>query len=443
METEVDETRLNEFVPEKEFLETNSKGHIEFDGFDCVELAEEFKTPLYVISEKRVRENYRKISKTFRSLYKNIEIAYAYKANPTLAVCAILKEEGAMAEIISTGELFLAYLVGVDGSKIVFNGCNKDREGIRLAIKIGALINVDSFQDLKTVGEEATKLNMRARIGIRINPIVRTGTLSVWETALDNSKFGITMEKGLEAYRKAKKMKNIDVLGIHTHIGSQIENEKSYITATERIMDFLYDLKKKLGIDIEFIDIGGGIPVPFRYKELPPVEKYAHAIIDTFNEKRERYNLGDPKLVLEPGGSIIGSATILLLKVGIVKREESTKKWVCVDGGANINLRATQGWYVYQIVCCNKMNETKKEKINIAGPLCYAGDVLGYNRELPYLEEGDILAMLDCGAYTMAIQNRYNSYPFPAVLLLKKNKAVLVRRRENFTDLVADEEIFL
>jgi diaminopimelate decarboxylase len=441
MNEPVDEPRLSQFVPEKEYLEINRKGHLEFDGFDCVELAEKFETPLYVMSERKVRENYRSIVKAFTDLYPHSRVAYAYKANPILAALKILTEEGASAEVISTGELFLANCVGVKGSNIVFNGCNKDRKGIRLAIECGALINVDSFQEMYIIEEEARRLGKKARIGIRINPVVRTGTLSVWETALDNSKFGITLEKGLEAYRKARSLENFEIVGIHTHIGSQVESDKPYAVAMTRIMDFLHTLRCELDIEIEIVDIGGGIPVPFRYKDTPSVELYAKNICDIFNAKREEYSLGEPILMLEPGGSIIGTSTILLLTVGMIKREESVRKWALVDGGANINLRATQGWYAYQCFCCDKMTEKEKETINIAGPLCYAGDVLAYSRKLPILEEGDVLALLDCGAYTMAVMNRYNSYPLPAVVLLQKEEATIIRRRETFTDLLMSEEL--
>ncbi|KYK36314.1 MAG: hypothetical protein AYK18_11890 [Theionarchaea archaeon DG-70] len=441
MEVEVDETRLNQFTPEKGYYAINEKGHLAFDGADCVNLAREFGTPLYVVSERKIRENYQALVKAFTDVYQDTKIAYAYKANPLMAALQILNEEGALAEVISTGELFLADVVGVEGSRIILNGCNKDRKGIQLAIKLGALINVDSFQELKMVEEEAARMNMKARIGIRINPVVRTGTLSVWETALDESKFGIRLEKGLDAYRRAKKMKNVDIIGIQTHIGSQIENEKPYTVATTRIMDFVGSLKRELDITLQVVDMGGGIAVPFSYIDRPPLSAYVHAIADPFIEKREEYDLGDLTLVLEPGGSIIGTSVILLVTVGVVKREESGKKWAMADGGANINLRATQGWYVYQCFCCNKMTEPKKETINIAGPLCYAGDVLAYDRELPHLEEGDVLALLDCGAYTMAILNRYNSYPFPAVVMLQKGKLKVVKRREMVTDLFMGEEL--
>lgn len=439
MEEDIDTIRLNQFVPEEGYLDTTDSGHLAFDGHDCVELAHRFGTPLYVMSGRKIRENYRALSTTFTALYKNVKVAYAYKANPVLAALKILHEEGALAEVISTGELFLADVIGVKGSNIIFNGCNKDRKGIRQAINMGALINVDSFQELKMVEEEAAKKNTKARIGIRINPVVKTGTLNVWETALEESKFGIALSRGLEAYKKAQKMDHVEIVGIHTHIGSQVGNGKPYTTATERIMDFLGELKK-CGIDIQVVDMGGGIAVPFRYKDTPPLDVFARAILEPFNQKREEYDLGEPTLVIEPGGRIIGTTTILLLTVGTVKREESTKKWAMVDGGANINLRATQGWYVYQCFCCNKMTE-KRETINVAGPLCYAGDVLAHNRQLPHLEEGDVLALLDCGAYTMAVFNRYNSYPFPAVVLLN-DKAIVVRKRETFTDLLRGERFF-
>lgn len=439
MEVEVDPVRLSTFVPEKDYLEINTLGHLEFDGVDTVDLAKQFGTPLYVMSERKILENYHALTKTFSVIYPRAEVAYAYKANPTLAALKLLKEEGAIAEVISTGELFLADLVGTPGSRIVFNGCNKDRKGIRLAIQLEALINVDSFQELNAVEEEAARIGKKARIGIRINPVVKTGTLSVWETAIEESKFGITLSRGLDAYKKAQKLPHLEIVGIQTHIGSQIEDFEPYRVATTRIVDFLGELKKSLGITLQVVDMGGGIAVPFKYVDVPPLEKFAHAILDPFKKALEMHDLGEPTLIIEPGGSIIGTTTILLVTVGMVKREESSKKWAMVDGGANINLRATQGWYVFQCFCCNKMNEKKKEIINIAGPLCYAGDVLAYDRDLPLLEEGDTLALVDCGAYTAAIINRYNSYPAPGIVLLQDGKARMIKQRETLTDLVTGE----
>lgn len=440
----VDMDRLNTFTPEKGYLEINRKNDLEFDGFDCVDLAKEFDTPLYVISEKRLRQNFNKISSTFKKAYEDTKIAYAYKANPTMGVTKILKDEGALAEVISLGELILADIAGFEGQDIIFNGVNKDIRGIRLAIKMGSLINVDSLAELDIIEREAKKLGIDAKIGIRINPVVKTGTLAEWETALESSKFGINIDNGLEAYKKAKQLDHIDIRGIHAHIGSQIEEVKPYKTAAERVMNFLNELKAELGIDIDVLDLGGGFPLPHRYKDIPPIKEYAEKITKVIKEKVNEFDLHNPTLVLEPGGSIVGDTSVLLLKVGIVKNRENTVDWAYVDGGANIILRATQGWYVYQIVCCNKMDEPKEETYNIGGPLCYSGDVLGYDRELPRLEEGDILGLLDCGAYTMSILNRYNSHPFPAIVLLdKKGEVKVLRQRETFAKLIDGERIVL
>ncbi len=437
---EINKTNLNEFQSEENFLEANEEGNLEFDGSDTVDLAEKYGTPLYVVSENRIRENYRKIYDSFNDQYTNTEISYACKANPNINVLRTLKSEGCMAEVISTGELFLVRTAGFEGKKIVFNGCNKNKKGIRLAIKMGVLINVDSFHELKVVHEEAEKLDQEARIGFRVNPTVQAGTLDVWETAMEESKFGISMDNALEAYRKAKSMDHIDICGIHTHIGSHVEDEEPYASATERVMDFVHKLKKE-DIELEVVDMGGGFPIPFHHEETTPIEKYARAIGETFKTKIEEHDLNTPRLLLEPGGSIVGDAALLLLEVGTVKRRESSKKWACVDGGANINLRATQGWYTYQTVCCNKMDEPKEEIFDIGGPLCYSGDVLGKDRKMPRLEEGDIIGMLDCGGYTMAIRNRYNSHPYPAVILLTDKGSKVIRRRENYTDLLEDEKL--
>lgn len=443
-ENDIDIDRLNSFTPEEGYLDINEKNNLKFDGIDCVDLARKFDTPLYVISEKRLRHNLKKISRTFKNYYENTKIAYAYKANPTMGVCKILKDEGAMAEVISLGELILADLTGFEGSDIIFNGVNKDIRGIRLAIKMGSLINVDSLNELDIIEREAKNLGVDAKIGIRINPVVKTGTLAEWETALESSKFGINIDNGLKAYKKAKELDHIDIRGIHAHIGSQIEDVTPYKTAAERVMNFLNELKRELGVDIEVLDLGGGFPLPHRYKDIPPLKEYAETITKVIIEKVNEFDLHTPTLVLEPGGSIVGNTSVLLLEVGIVKNRENTVDWAYVDGGANIILRATQGWYVYQIVCCNKMDEPQEETYNIGGPLCYSGDVLGYERDLPELEQGDVLGVLDCGAYTMSIFNRYNSHPLPAVILIDKNGEVKVlRQRENFSKLIEGERILL
>lgn len=438
------EDSINRFSEEKGFLEINADGHLEFDGIDCVELAQRFGTPLHVISKKKILENYSYILNGFKSIYTDTDVAYAVKANPLLSVCKIMYDAGSMLEVISFGELLLANLVGVSPSKLIYNGNYKSRESINQAVRMGVLINIDSFKEIEVVSEQAKKLGIHAKVGLRINPVVKTGTGDMWETALEESKFGISIQEGFEAYKKAKEMQNLDVIAVHAHIGSQIEDSRPYKIACERVVEFTEELNRKLGLRIYIVDMGGGFPVPFRYKKTAPIENYAEAIAGTLREAIDKTNLLRPKLIIEPGGSLVGDSSILLLRVGVVKNRESTRRWAIVDGGANVNMRATQGWYKYQFVCCNKMKGPNLKKYNIGGPLCFAGDVLAFDRMLPELEEEDILACLDSGAYTLSTENRYNSHPLPTVVMIEETGIRIVRRREGLFDLARSvgEEMF-
>jgi len=423
-------------------LGVNKQGILEIEGVNSVELAKRYKTPLYVFSERSIRQNYRKVSNAFSSLYSHTEIAYAFKACPLMAVCWILKSEGALAEVLSMGELHIASLVGYSGSGMIFNGNNKTRESLRVALRTGALINVDSFHELKMLQEEARRLNRTARLSIRVNPIVPAETIAEWETALENSKFGISMfsDTAYDAYKEAMQQSHLDVVGIHSHIGSQVENVESYRTAAGRVFDFVGKLKKDLDLKLQVVNLGGGFPIQFDYRrgEIPSIEEYAEAIMTMARKKIDEFDLGVPKIVFEPGASIVGSSALLLLSVGTIKKRRDGKKLVAVDGGANVNLRATQGWYNYQFVCCNTVNQkSNTEAVDIVGPLCYAGDVLGRDKELPTLREGDIVAAMECGAYTVAVMNHYNSYPLPAVVLVNDGDVEIIKRAETLNDLVA------
>jgi len=439
---------MKPFSPIEGFLTVNEEGHLAIDGLDSVELARKYGTPLYVVSEKRIRENYRRCLRAFKSRYPNTEIFYALKANPLLAVCRILQQEGAGFEVGGPGELYIAGLLGVAPNKVSLNGNNKSREELRSALNMGAIINIDSTHELDVLHEEASKLGKRAKIAFRVTPDVPPGRRIVhpelW-TGLRESKFGIDIQSGLayRAYEKAIEMNGLDVVGIHTHIGSPVEETEAYEIATERIMEFVGTLKKRLDIDLEFINMGGGFAIPFKYKEgLPTLEDYAESIIYVLKEKADELDLGEPKLLIEPGGSIVGDTTVLLLRVGMIKGVPGLARWVAVDGGANVILRASQGWYVYQFVAANKMLEKSVETVNVAGPLCYSGDVLAVGRDMPHLDEGDILAALDAGAYTFTYEfHGAGSHPLPAIVLVSDGRDELIRRPETLTDIVSKDII--
>lgn len=440
------EERMKPFEPQEGFLTTDEKGHLAIDGMDTVALAHEYGTPLYVFSEKRIRENYLGYLKAFTSNYPQTEIFYALKANPLLAICKILLNEGAGLEAGGPGELYIARLLGTSPEKIVFNGNNKSRQELRTAIDLGIIINIDSIYEMEAINEEAQKAGKKANISIRVSPDVPPGIEGtrpeLW-TGLRKSKFGVDIESGLayKAYKRSLNMDSIEVLGIHTHIGSPVEETRPYGIAAERIMEFAALLKSKLDIELELINMGGGFNIPFRHKgDLPTAEEYAKVITSTIKNKIREYDLAEPKLLLEPGGAIVGDAAILLLKVGMVKETPGLAKWTAVDGGANVILRASQGWYHYQIVAANKMNFKPTEKVNIAGPLCYSGDVIARNRMLPALAEGDILAALEAGAYTFTYEfHGGGSHPLPAVILISNKGDEVIRRRETLSDIIGKD----
>ena len=431
------------------YLGVDRQGHLTIDGLDTIDLAERYGTPLYVISEARIRSNFRTWLKAFTSRYPATEIYYALKANPLLAVCRILQQEGAGFELGGPGELFIAELLGMSPSKLNLNGNNKSREELSKGIELGATINVDSIDELRAIQSEAKALEAVAKVAFRINPDVgpddESVHLELW-TGLRESKFGIDIESGsaYEAYKTAANMKNVKVVGIHTHIGSPVEDTRPYQTATERVMQFAARLRKELGIEVDFINLGGGFAIPFSHKEgLPSPEEYAESITSVVKKRACEFGMKEPRLLLEPGGAIVGDAAILLVKVGMTKKVPGVKKWVAVDGGANVMLRASQEWYIYQFVAASRMHDKDIETVDIAGPLCYSGDVLARDRRMPELREGDTLAALDAGAYTFTYEfHGAGSHPLPPIVLVSnEGRDELIRRSESLADIVSRETL--
>jgi diaminopimelate decarboxylase len=441
-----DNIEIKSFRPVGDFLTINDRGHLTFEGLDATVLARKYGTPVYVMSEGRIRENTLRWVNAFRSRYPRTRIFYALKANPLLAVCAILKQEGAGLEVGGQGELHVAQLLDAAPGEVILNGNNKSRADLGTAIAMGAILNVDSIQELKTIQQEAEKKGAMARVAFRVNPDVRPEDESIHQelwTGIRESKFGIDVASGLalEAYKMALGMENLKIVGIHTHIGSPVEDVSSYRKAAERIMEFTGLLKRELGISLSHINLGGGFAIPFKHKaKLPSPEEYAEAIIPVVKQGIARFGLNELELMLEPGGAIVGDSAILLLTVGMIKESHGLPKWVAVDGGANIILRASQGWYTYQIVAANRMLDGNLEAVNIAGPLCYSGDVIARDRKMPQLVEGDILAVLDAGAYTFAYEFHGGGglYPLPPVALINNDReSELVRRGESLSDVIS------
>lgn len=419
---------------------------------DLIELADKYKTPLYIYYRSKIEENVRKYYSAFKK-YEKFKLFYAYKANTSIAICEILHKLGAGADVVSGGELYTAKFLGVNPDDVIFTSSAKTDEELIDAINFNCVINIDSFEEIYCI-ENLLKNNLRdkkPKISFRINPAVNPHTHDKIATGVKESKFGISLEEAVEAYRIAKE-KNFYIMGIHAHIGSQITEVEPYVEEAEKIMSIVDNLKE-LNIKLNFIDLGGGLGIDYLHetrnqsneKEVYEPKQLAEAILPVI----ERWNrkLGYvPELWLEPGRSIVANAGVLLTKVVSIKKNPY-KKFINVDSGFNVLIRpAMYGAYHHIINLSNEITSSN-EKFDVAGNLCESGDIIGRERNIE-AKKGDILAILDAGSYGFSMSSNYNSRLKPAEVLItdndednKKNKDVLIRRREKYEDLLIGQNL--
>lgn len=428
-------------IDHRTHLSVNEKGNLEIGSVDCVDLAKEFKTPLYVTDEDRIRTRYNELYSAFSTYGYEIKIKYAYKANTSLAILGILKDCRAGADVLSEGEIRAALHIGLNPNDIIFTGNNKTDDELLFAIQRGIVINIDSLHELQRIMRICGGKDVRrARVSFRINPAVSPKTHPYLATGLRESKFGIAHKKALVAYRLAKEDRNISIEGIHMHIGSQILDPSVYGEAASKLMNVVCTLKEKLGIDLRFIDIGGGFGIKYHESDryVSPRE-FASAIFHEVDRAVEKCDLKRPVIFIEPGRFLVGDSTILLTTVNTVK-ETPYKKFIGVDSGFNTLARPTLYKAYHEAVVVNKMKKKAEEVVSIAGNVCESGDILASDRSLPKIEEGDIIALLDTGAYGLVMASQYNFRPRPAAVLVNRGSRVLIRERETFADLI-DKEI--
>ncbi|MDI6884202.1 MAG: diaminopimelate decarboxylase [Hadesarchaea archaeon] len=428
----------------KRHFKTNIRGHLTVGGTDTVELANKFGTPLYVVDEQRVRENYRRFYKAFASRWPSVLVCYALKANSNLAVVKILQGEGAGADVSSEYELRIALEAGIPGNKMVFNGNHKTPRELELAVTNDVLVNVDSFQELEAVGKVASRLGKRARIGFRVNPDVRAPTHPYIATGLRESKFGFDVASGqaFDAYKLAARMEDVDVVGIHAHIGSQILDAAPFEEEAEKLMALVAEIKEGLDIYLSFVDFGGGIGIPYKPddRELQP-EQVAERVVGVVERVVDEKGLGKPTLAFEPGRYIVGDAGVLLARVGYIKERPGIPTWVAVDAGMNALIRPALYGAYHHIELANKILEKEEVLVNVAGPLCESGDFLGKERKLPKVMQGDLAVIFDVGAYGLAMSSQHTAQPRPAMVLVNEGKAEIIRKRETFEDLTRLDQI--
>ncbi|HZQ18968.1 MAG TPA: diaminopimelate decarboxylase [Terriglobales bacterium] len=394
-------------------------------------LAEKCGTPLYVYSTKTIRDRVAAFTQAFTGVPHSI--CYSVKANSNLSILHLLSKLGCGFDVVSRGELErVRHNDKRAAKKVVFSGVGKTAAEIEAGIREGILLfNLESAAELEVVAACAAKLKRMARIAFRVNPDVPADTHPYISTGLQKHKFGVPIGEARELYARAAYSEHLHVAGVSVHIGSQITDFKPFRAAMERVAQLVKELRKD-GHSIEYVDAGGGLGINYKGPQEfeSTVAQYANAVMQPLRDL-------DLTILLEPGRSIIGPAGVLLTRV-LYRKQNGDKKFVVVDAAMNDLIRPSLYQAEHQIVPVER-NNAEQEIVDVVGPVCESGDFFARDRRLPYVEQGDLVAILDAGAYGMSLASNYNSRPRPAELLVNGKSAKLIRRRETISDLLRNE----
>ncbi len=397
------------------------------ENVSVVGLARRFSTPLYVYSYKTLIDHYLKLKTAFNQI--NPLICYSVKANSNLSILKALVNKGAGLDIVSGGELARALKVGCGAKKIVYASVGKTNSEIEIAIRKGILFfNVESLAELENINRISVKLRKNTRVAIRINPDVEAKTHKYITTGKITNKFGIDLNSAYKILLLGKKFRNLNICGLHIHIGSQITQSDPFVAAIKKVSSFIQRLKSK-GIKLEYLNIGGGLGIIYDKETPQTAQIYADKIIPLL----EKTGL---KIIMEPGRFIVGNAGILVAKVLYIKKTPK-KKFIIVDAGMNDLIRPALYGAYHQIVPLRKNRRT--EKADIVGPICESADFLAKERQLPKVKVGDYLAVMGAGAYGFSMSSNYNSRLRAAEIMIAGNKISTIRKRETFEDLIRNE----
>ncbi len=416
-----------------------SKSALHCEGVPLLSLAKKYGTPLYVYSAGQILDRYRLFSNAFA--HRDHLICYSVKANSNLSILRLLAAQGSGFDIVSGGELYRILEVNKKAAqRVVFSGVGKTAAEIDLALAAGILIfNVESESEVALLAERALKRRVRARVGLRVNPDVFAETHPYISTGLREHKFGIDIKAARPVYQEVKRSRYLDPVGISVHIGSQIQTAEPFGAALTGVAELIRELKGD-GIPIKFVDAGGGLGIDYRgsassFDPAVEMKKYAAAV----DRALQGVNV---RLLLEPGRFLIAQAGTLLARVLVVKRNGS-KTFVITDAGMNDLIRPALYQAHHQILPVMQNPMAKSAVVDIVGPVCETGDFFARDREMPEVKEGDLVAILDTGAYGMSLSSNYNSRPRPAEVLVEGKRARLIRRRETMRDLVQPESRFV
>jgi len=421
----------------------NEHGHLEIGGCDSVALAHEFGTPLYVMDEAAIRDNCKRYRAAFESRYPKNDVSFASKAFLNMAICKVVEQEGLSLDVASAGELYTAMRAEFPAERILLHGNNKSDEELRMGLRYGVgRIVVDNFQELRHLSTLAKELGKTQKIFLRVTPGIDPHTHRRIKVGQEDTKFGLSVANGdaLEAITEALGMKpQVEITGIHCHIGSQLLDAHTHEQAVDIMVGFLRQIIDTTGWAPEDLDIGGGLGIRYVEAHQPPTyDEFADLLISALQKSLKKHNVPQPKLWQEPGRALVGETGTTLYTVGAIKQvtlPEGVKTYVGIDGGMSDNPRPQLYDAVYEALIANKMGEPKSNTVAIAGKHCET-DILIQSVKIGDVRTGDILAVLSTGAYNYVMASNYNRFTKPACVFVRDGKADLTSRRETLDDLV-------
>ena len=403
---------------------------LQCEGIPIEQIAEKVGTPFYLYSYHTLVRHFTIFDEAFKGIPHLV--CYSAKANSNLALLRLFVNLGGGVDVVSGGELYRALKGGADPQKIVFSGVGKREDEIEYALNTGILMfNVESSQELQVINDVAARIGKKAAVAIRVNPDIDPRTHPYISTGLKQNKFGIDILRAPMAYRLASQLPHLKIVGIDCHIGSQLVEVEPIIEALRRLKRLVENLRKE-GLEIRYLDLGGGLGITYEDEEPPHPIEYASTILD------EIRGFGCT-LILEPGRVIVGNAGILVAKV-LYTKENEEKRFVIVDAGMNDLVRPSYYGSYHQIL---PVIEEKREEIvaDVVGPICGSSDFLAKGRKIPNLRSGDLIAVMSAGAYGFSMSTNYNSRPRVAEVLVRDDQMFVIRQREDYEDLIHKEEI--
>ena len=420
----------------------NGQGHLLIGGCDLVDLAAEFGTPLYVFDQATLMAQADAFSSAFGSRHANSKVLYACKAFINIALARLLSESGLGFDVVSGGELAILKAAGVPPANVYFHGNNKTPQELREAVDWGiGQVVIDSFHELDLLDRLAGESGTTQRVLVRVSPSIDAHTHRLTTTGVLDSKFGFPLETGqaAEAVRRALASEHLELLGLHFHLGSPIFELEPYAEAVGRVLEFASEMREE-GLELKEFSPGGGYAIAYTEEDNPPPPSaYAEAIVGALNKGCADYGLPAPSLLIEPGRAITGPAGVAVYTVGAIKEVPGVRTFVSVDGGMGDNIRPALYGSRYEAVTADRATEPANSIVTIAGKYCESGDVLIHDARIATVTTGNLIAIPAAGAYTPSMASTYNVNGRPPIVLVRAGEATLIRRRETYADMMAQD----